>query len=273
MTDFPVNIWTDEVRPFLLRSKKRDEDYRRQMRDFVSAFRGKTLPLNNPADARWMVCDLHDTIYSEREDVVKGWETFYLPDEVRMQVIGVVKGTSCPCDQLVLMTCEDRKLYVFDGEELHVVAGSLELLCAEGMEYPAPLSYYKGEAFKDMNDEDWDKLQQGAVGKSLDTAHDELVARHKPEFLRNLFRVSPEEDLWARMEMFPAVSHGSTPESPSRPLSTGKKKTQKEGSQDASSLDALTSLPPFHVLLDDDDDNDDDGFVSLLSSGFSPWVS
>uniref|UniRef100_UPI0037E9BD23 uncharacterized protein n=1 Tax=Semicossyphus pulcher TaxID=241346 RepID=UPI0037E9BD23 len=193
MTDFPMNISTDEVRPFLLRSKKRDEDYRRQMRDLVSAFRGKTLPLNNPADARWMVCDLHDTIYSEREDVVKGWDTFYLPDEVRMQVIGVVKGTSCPCDQLVLMTCEDRKLYVFDGEELHVVAGSLELLCAEGMEYPAPLSYYKGEAFKDMNDEDWDKLQQGAVGKSLDTAHDKLVTRHKPRFLRNLFRGGDRE--------------------------------------------------------------------------------
>ncbi|AWP04897.1 Hypothetical protein SMAX5B_016246 [Scophthalmus maximus] len=45
-----------------------------------------------------------------------------------MQVFGVVEGTSCPYGQLVLMTCEDKRLYSYDGEELHVVALSLDQL-------------------------------------------------------------------------------------------------------------------------------------------------
>ncbi|KAA8586156.1 hypothetical protein FQN60_007725, partial [Etheostoma spectabile] len=69
-----------------------------------------------------------------------------------MQVLGVVEGTSCPCEQLVLMTCEDRRVYAYDGEgeELHLVASSLDQLRLEGIEYPASKTYYDGEAFKDM---------------------------------------------------------------------------------------------------------------------------
>ncbi|KAG7999422.1 hypothetical protein GBF38_000527, partial [Nibea albiflora] len=103
-----------------------------------------------------------------------------------MQVIGVVEETLCPCDELVLMTCEDRKVYSYDGEELHVVAASLEELCYEGIEYPASKSYYKGEAFKAMTDEDWDKVKKGDVGRRLDEAHHELVMTGKSKFLEDL---------------------------------------------------------------------------------------
>ncbi|TKS88912.1 hypothetical protein D9C73_022657 [Collichthys lucidus] len=96
-----------------------------------------------------------------------------------MQVIGVVEGTSCPCDQLVLMTCEDTKVYGYDGEELHVVAASLQDLVHEGIEYPASKSYYNGEAFKNMKDKDWDKVRKGAVGRRLDEEHRKLVTTGK----------------------------------------------------------------------------------------------
>uniref|UniRef100_A0A3B5A4E0 Uncharacterized protein n=1 Tax=Stegastes partitus TaxID=144197 RepID=A0A3B5A4E0_9TELE len=92
---------------------------------------------------------LEDTIYRGKHDEVNRWEKC-LQKLVNRQVVGVVEGTSCHCDQLVLMTCEDKKLYAYDGEELHLVASSLERLGDKEIEYPASKSYYNGEAFDDM---------------------------------------------------------------------------------------------------------------------------
>lgn len=112
--------------------------------------KGNIYPLNSPAGATWTIGGLGDTIYRDKKQEVDGWGKFYLPQIVNMQVVGVVAGTAYPCDQLVLMTCEDRNLYAYDGEELHVVASSLEGLCRKGIQYPATKSYYFGEAFQNM---------------------------------------------------------------------------------------------------------------------------
>uniref|UniRef100_A0A8C3ALZ1 Uncharacterized protein n=1 Tax=Cyclopterus lumpus TaxID=8103 RepID=A0A8C3ALZ1_CYCLU len=109
-----------------------------------------TLYKLNPARATWTIGDLHDTIYSDEDNVVDGWNKFYLPEIVNMQVLGVVKGTSCPCDQLVLMTCEDTMVYGYDGEELHLVASSINQLSDKGLKYPAAESYDKGKPFQKM---------------------------------------------------------------------------------------------------------------------------
>lgn len=106
--------------------------------------------MKNPAGAMLRIAGLEDTMYRGKHDEVNGWGKFYLPKIVNMQVIGVVEGTSCPCDELVLMTCEDKKLYAYDGEELHLVASSFQQLRDKDIEYPASKSYYNGEAFKDM---------------------------------------------------------------------------------------------------------------------------
>ncbi|XP_051792951.1 uncharacterized protein LOC127530338 isoform X2 [Acanthochromis polyacanthus] len=103
-----------------------------------------------------------------------------------MQVVGVVEGTSYPCDQLVLMTCEDKKLYAYDGEELHLVASSLDQLRSDGMEFPASKSYYDGEAFKDMTEEDWAEVRKGPVGRRLDQEHQKLVKENMSRILTNL---------------------------------------------------------------------------------------
>ena len=125
-------------------------DYLADVSNFVLEHQGKSLNLKNPAGASWKVGGVDDTVYKGEHSKVDEWGKFYLPDEVNMQVVGVVTGKSCPCDQLVLMTCEGRKIYAYDGEELHVVASSLEQLAKMGIEYPAKESYYNGEAFKHM---------------------------------------------------------------------------------------------------------------------------
>ncbi|XP_078100336.1 uncharacterized protein LOC144513216 [Sander vitreus] len=157
-------------------------EYLKGVLDFVSMNRHKTLNLKNPAGATWKIGDLDDTIYSGEDYKVDGWEKFYLPEKVSMQVVGVVEGISCPCDQLVLMTCcEDKQLYAYDGEKLHLVASILKKLMDEGIKYPGSKSYHNGEAFKDMTDEDWDKVK-----KRLEQDHHELVMSKKSEFLKNL---------------------------------------------------------------------------------------
>ncbi|KAM9339974.1 uncharacterized protein ABDE67_015688 isoform 2-T2 [Symphorus nematophorus] len=158
-------------------------NYPTRVLEFVNRYKGKTAPLKSPKGATWKIGNLDDTIYSRKKNEVNGWGKFYLPDIVNMQVLGVVEGTSCPCDQLVLMTCEDEKLYAYDGEELHEVALSLEKLCVTGMEYPASKSYYRGQAFKHMSEKDWNKVREGPVGKRLDDAHRKLVTAEKSKFL------------------------------------------------------------------------------------------
>ncbi|XP_028441381.1 uncharacterized protein LOC114560290 [Perca flavescens] len=163
------------------------KDYLKWVSDFVSKNK-KTIALKNPAGARWKIGGLEDTIYKGNVGKLNGWGKFYLPKIVKMTVVGVVEGTSCPCDQLVLMTCEDRKVYAFDGEEeeLHMVAESLEKLGEKGLTFPSSQSYYKGEAFKDMTEKDWDKVRKGAVGKKLEADHLKLVTANKSKLLEKL---------------------------------------------------------------------------------------
>ncbi|XP_022603367.1 uncharacterized protein LOC111223482 [Seriola dumerili] len=171
---------------FPCQNGKRGPAYLSWVLDCVSKCKGKRISLQNPADATLIIGDLEDTIYRERPDEVNGWGKFYLPKTVTMQVIGVVEGTSCPCDQLVLMTCEDKKLYAYDGEELHLVASSLHQLWTEGIKFSASKSYYHGEAFKHMTKQDWADARKGPVGRRLDEEHHKLVLSKKSSFMENL---------------------------------------------------------------------------------------
>ncbi|TDH04388.1 hypothetical protein EPR50_G00151390 [Perca flavescens] len=169
--------------------RRRGADPLKWVSDFVSDYRHKTVSLINPSGAKLTIGDLEDTMYRGKNDEVNGWGKFYLPEKVTMEVIGVVEGTSCPCDELVLMICcEDAQVYAYDGEEeeLHLVASSLDQVLHVGIEYPATTSYYKGEAFKDMTEEDWAEVRKGDVGKRLDEEHHQLVMSKKSELLKNL---------------------------------------------------------------------------------------
>ncbi|TDH04390.1 hypothetical protein EPR50_G00151420 [Perca flavescens] len=173
---------------FLQCNGKRGAEYLTWVSGLVSENRHNRVPLKIPAGATWTIGTLEDTIYLGEDDEVNGWSKCYLPKPVHMQVLGVVEGTSCPCEQLVLMTCEDRRVYAYDGEgeELHLVASSLDQLRHAEIEYPASKTYYDGEAFKDMTEEDWAEMRKSAVWKKLDEEHHQLVMSKKSRFLDNL---------------------------------------------------------------------------------------
>ncbi|XP_010786638.1 uncharacterized protein [Notothenia coriiceps] len=179
-----------ESKPAVLRFPQKNEktgpDYLKEVLDCVSKERHKTFDLKKTAVATLKVGLLEDTIYSEEPKVVNGWGKFYLPKKVSMQVVGVVEGTSCPWDQLVLMICEDEKLYAYDGEELHLVASSPKQLDEEGISYPGSKTYYEGEAFKDMTNEDWGKVRNSPTGRKLDQEHLKLVLEYKDKSMEYL---------------------------------------------------------------------------------------
>uniref|UniRef100_A0A3B4GD02 Uncharacterized protein n=1 Tax=Pundamilia nyererei TaxID=303518 RepID=A0A3B4GD02_9CICH len=161
--------------------RRKDEDSSADGSQFESANKGKRFPLKKPAGAILKKAGLEDTLYKDAD--VNSWRKFYLPNTVTMQVIGVVEGISCPCDQLILMTCEDQQVYAYDEEELHLVASSFKQLFDEGMEYPASKTYYKGEAFKEMTKKDWEQVWKSQVGRRLDEEHKKFVATRKPRLL------------------------------------------------------------------------------------------
>uniref|UniRef100_A0A3P9DKJ6 Uncharacterized protein n=1 Tax=Maylandia zebra TaxID=106582 RepID=A0A3P9DKJ6_9CICH len=159
------------------------KSYLKWVKDFVSKNKSMCVHLKKPSGADLWIEELENTKYNGDDDEVNAWGKFYLPEIVKMQVIGVVKGTSCPCDELVLMTREDKKLYGYDGEELHLVASSFLELCDKTIEYPASKRYYNGEAFKDMTEEDWKKVKMSDVGRKLQEEHKKLVNETQSAFV------------------------------------------------------------------------------------------
>jgi hypothetical protein len=119
--------------------------------DAVSKHRHASIALKKPKGSEWKIAGLDDTSYKGEEEI-KEWQNFYLPDSVKMEVLGAVENLPCPTEsgQLVIMLCEDLQVYAYDGEEMHLVALSLEEVFVSGLQYPGIKSFYRGECFKDM---------------------------------------------------------------------------------------------------------------------------
>lgn len=162
---------------------------------FVARHKGATFNLKKPTGVQITIASLDDTVYKDARDTVNSWGKFYLPETTDMQVFGIVKGSSYPGDQPVVMTCkEDRlrcnpkRVYLYDdGEDtLYLVALSMKKLCEDGIkEYKL---YYKGDTFKDTTEDDWAEVRKGSVGQRLDAEHSKLVAEAKTRMLENLRR-------------------------------------------------------------------------------------
>ena len=71
---------------------------------------------------------------------------------MKMEVIGVLE--ECPCNadsaELVLMVCEDGKVFAYEDERLHLVASDLKELFECGVQFPGAKYFYRGQSFEDM---------------------------------------------------------------------------------------------------------------------------
>lgn len=98
------------------------------------------------------VGSLAETSYKKEPEMLEEWEQFYLPDHMYMEVIGVLEKFSCnsPNDELVLMVCEDGKVFAYEGNRLHLISNNLKDLFERGLQFPAIKEYYRAQSFEDM---------------------------------------------------------------------------------------------------------------------------
>lgn len=121
------------------------------MASLVKDSTGTLIPLINPKGYSVRVCGQDDTVYRGNKDQLEAWKDFYLPERTEMVVIGAVDDF--PCDafglQLVLLLCEDGKVYTYEDEVLHLVARNVKELLDNGLTFPGLESYKEGECFED----------------------------------------------------------------------------------------------------------------------------
>ncbi|XP_060760895.1 uncharacterized protein LOC132870918 isoform X2 [Neoarius graeffei] len=157
----------------------------------VKRFSGTLIPLIKPKSYSVRVCGQDGTVYAGNDDQLEAWKDFYLPERMEMVVIGAIDDF--PCDafdlQLVLLLCEDGKIYAYEDEELHLVARSVNELFETGLTFPGLECYKLGECFEDYTEEEYSEIMESDDMKKMKEAHDK-------------YRESLETELWETLKEF-----------------------------------------------------------------------
>uniref|UniRef100_A0AAY5KNH9 Uncharacterized protein n=1 Tax=Esox lucius TaxID=8010 RepID=A0AAY5KNH9_ESOLU len=165
-----------------------DEQYLEKVAASVSELQGKrmNIKVKDMGDFKFTIGGLDNTSYKGDEDQTEDWENAFLPNSVKMEVLGVVKNLVFPneCVQLVIMLCEDRQVYAYDGEEMHLVALRLEDLLDSGLQYPGIQTFNYGQRFENMTTKEWKKLKP--EHNTEDEKHLTLIKSMETEFLESM---------------------------------------------------------------------------------------
>ncbi|KAL7826767.1 hypothetical protein AOLI_G00319760 [Acnodon oligacanthus] len=105
-----------------------------------------------------------------------------------MEVIGFLGEfpSNAASAELVLLVCEDGKVFAYEDERLHLVANNLKELFECGVQFPGAKYYYRGQSFEDMTDDDWDKVKKSEAVISSTKEHQDMLQCMKTSYLRNL---------------------------------------------------------------------------------------
>uniref|UniRef100_A0A8C6P555 Uncharacterized protein n=1 Tax=Nothobranchius furzeri TaxID=105023 RepID=A0A8C6P555_NOTFU len=172
------------VRRFIVFDRSRYDLADVKMR--VLQHRYTTIPLITPHGATLIIGPLEDTPYDTAE--FNGCTKFYAPIPLNLQTIGHVDNVPFTSEGCALMACDSGYVYGYDGDELHLVAYSLDQLFTEGMKHPGFETYYYGEAFITMNETEWITVRESSLGKELDRQHADLIAMYTPRVQRIMAR-------------------------------------------------------------------------------------
>ncbi|KAL7883144.1 hypothetical protein SRHO_G00008020 [Serrasalmus rhombeus] len=181
----------DQIRKdFLLSDPKKDGavKYLEKIVKVVTKHNQKRIALKKVEKYKFRIGSFKDTSYRKEPDLLEEWEQFYLPDHMKMEVIGFLEKFPCNADsaELVLMVCEDGKVFAYEDERLHLVANDLKELFEHGVQFPGAKYYYRGQSFEDMTDDDWDKVKESEAVIASTKEHQDMVQRMKTSYLQNL---------------------------------------------------------------------------------------
>ncbi|XP_065144520.1 uncharacterized protein [Paramisgurnus dabryanus] len=154
---------------------------------FVKCNCSSTIPLAKPNNCSLRICGQDGTVYAGDEEQLEAWKDFYLPERKEMEVIGAIDYF--PCDafglQLVLLLCEDGKVYAYEDEVLHLVAKNLKELLQDGMVFPAHETFKLGE-YLELTDEEYSEIMESEDIKAIKAEHQKFRESLELELLESL---------------------------------------------------------------------------------------
>ncbi|MCJ8750265.1 hypothetical protein PDJAM_G00260550 [Pangasius djambal] len=163
-------------------------DYLSKIREVVLNHRQSQIAIKNLEKCNFRVGTLDDTSYKDEPDILEEWEQYYLRENMKMEVIGVFE--EFPCNslyaELVLMVCEDGKVFAYEDEQMHLVAKSLKKLFDYGLQFPGIEQYYRGQSFEDMTDAEWDRVKKSTKEVAVKKQHQDMLELMEESYLRDL---------------------------------------------------------------------------------------
>ncbi|KAK3525081.1 hypothetical protein QTP86_014470 [Hemibagrus guttatus] len=179
------------VKDFLIPDLRKDgsKKYLQKIREVASKHRQSKIKLKKMEKYSFKVGSLAETSYKDEPEMLEEWEQFYLPDHMYMEVVGVLEKFPCnsPNDELVLMVCEDGKVYAYEGNRLYLISNTLKDLFERGFHFPGGIKeYYRGQSFEDVTDKEWDKVKKSKDVQKAMKDHQETLKCAKDSYLTNL---------------------------------------------------------------------------------------
>ncbi|XP_076139226.1 uncharacterized protein LOC143122252 [Alosa pseudoharengus] len=168
-------------------SLSQEEDFMKYLKgieDCVWHHRHEEITLNKPF--KWRIGPFEDTIFEGDITFLDNWQERYLPDYMLMQVLGTITSNVCTegCSEVVLLACEDRKVYALYEMEMHLVADNLKELFNEGMCFPGKTMFLYGQCFDDMTKDNI--KEESDERKKLDESHKKLLDSLTPSFMESM---------------------------------------------------------------------------------------
>ncbi|KAL6461061.1 hypothetical protein MHYP_G00310270 [Metynnis hypsauchen] len=192
---FAVSLQDQIRKEFLLPDLRKDGavKYLEKIVKVVTERNHKQIKLKKAEKYKFRIGSFKDTSYRDEPDLLEEWDQFYLPDHMKMEVIGFLEEFPCNAAsaELVLIVCEDGKVFAYEDERLHLVANDLKELFECGVQFPGTKYYYRGQSFEDMTDGDWDKVKQSKAVRASTKEHQDMLQHMKISYLRNLEIIKP----------------------------------------------------------------------------------
>lgn len=125
----------------------------KSVEEVVKKYGDKKLSLNMQEGSQMLrFGNLDNTVYAGEHEELNDWKWSYLPESMEMVVIGAIDDFSfceAECSQLVVLVCEDRKVYAYEDERLHLFANTLKDMFDFQIKLPSE-TIHRGKCFADV---------------------------------------------------------------------------------------------------------------------------
>lgn len=117
------------------------------IRELVRKFRGRLLPFEKCPDFCLRIGGLEASFHKGQEELLEYCEALYLPQPVKMEIVGIVDDVPCLATgmQLLILVAEGGEVYAYEEDTLHKLATSFSEFLEIGVKSLGREVYHCGE--------------------------------------------------------------------------------------------------------------------------------